>query len=203
MIVVIDYGVGNLQSVGNALDNLKIDYKITNNLKDLSNASHIILPGVGAFGQAVSHIKKTGFDVAIQSEIKAGKPFLGICLGMQLLLTSSEEMGFNKGLNIIKGKVKEFPKQTQDKIPQIGWNSIHFKKNNPLFNGILSGDMVYFVHSFYVEPENKNATGAITEYAGIKYTSALWSENIFATQFHPEKSGKTGLKILENFYKIC
>jgi len=203
MIAVIDYGVGNLQSVGNALEHLKIDYKVTNNLNDLSNASHIILPGVGAFGQAVNHIEKTGFDVAIKSEIKAGKPFLGICLGMQLLLSSSEEMGFNKGLDIIKGKVLAFPKQPIDKVPQIGWNSIHFKENNPLFNGISSGDMVYFVHSFYVKPENKNQTGATTEYAGIEYVSALWSENIFATQFHPEKSGKIGLKILENFYKIC
>lgn len=201
MIAIIDYGVGNLQSVSNALKYLGIDANIVCDSKLLSEASHIILPGVGAFGLGIEHLKIAGFDEAINIEIGKGKPFLGICLGMQLLMSESFEMGLNKGLDIIGGQVLEFDRKA-DKVPQIGWNSISHNGTSPIFENVENNSMVYFVHSFYVKPSDENVIGSITNYAGIDYTSSISSNNIFATQFHPEKSGKIGMEILKSFSQL-
>jgi len=201
MIAIIDYGVGNLQSVMNSLKFIGADAIITSDKNKIADASHIILPGVGAFGSAMENLKKFEFVDLIKDEIQKGKPFLGICLGMQMLLSTSTELGEYKGLDIIKGKVLKFDSNTQDKIPQMGWNSIKIG-NSPIFKDIKDDAMMYFVHSFYVKPENDEDSAAITNYAGIDYTSAITKDNIFATQFHPEKSGTVGLKILKNFTEL-
>ncbi len=199
MLAIIDYGVGNLQSVLNAFKILSEDVLITSDKRVIEDADHIVLPGVGAFGKGMENLEKYGFIPLIYDQIKKGKPFMGICLGMQLLLTESEEMGHFKGLDIIKGEVLRF-REVGEKIPQIGWNNVHFKKDT-LFKGVKDGSMFYFVHSYYVKPLPE-AIGSTTFYAGIEYCSAIEYNNIFATQFHPEKSGPVGLKVIENFLKV-
>ena len=200
MLAIIDYGVGNIQSVINAFEHITDEIVVTGDEKIIKDASHIVLPGVGAFGKCMENLENSGLIPLIFREIEKGKPIMGICLGMQLLLTQSEEMGFFKGLDIIKGNVVKF-KDGVDKIPQIGWNNIHIKKPT-LFENVPDKSMFYFVHSYYVKPENDKVVACETEYNGIKYCSAIEYENIFATQFHPEKSGDIGLNVLRNFLKV-
>ena len=200
MLAIIDYKVGNIQSIVNAFNHITDKIILTNDEKIIKDADHIVLPGVGAFGKSMDNLEKSNLIPLILDQIKIGKPLLGICLGMQMLLSESEEMGFYKGLNAVPGKVIRF-QDGKDKIPQIGWNNIEFKKP-ALFKGIKEGSMFYFVHSYYTIPNDFENVAGITEYNGIKYCSAIEKDNVFATQFHPEKSGEAGLKILQNFLNI-
>lgn len=198
MIAIIDYKMGNLESVRKALAHLHYDSVITSDISVISAASGVILPGVGAFGPAMENLKNARLDVAIKNAVKSGVPFLGICLGMQLLFDSSEEGagddGNIAGLGLIPGKVLRFPDDMGLKIPQMGWNGL----NNVTGSLLSEGDFVYFVHSFYCSPDNASDCAATTSY-GIDYCSAIEHNNIFATQFHPEKSGEAGLQILNKF----
>lgn len=198
MIAVIDYGAGNLQSVLNALNRLRCEAFVTNDPGKLLDADAAILPGVGSFGDAVMNIEKSGIRDAITCFAKSGKPFLGICLGLQLLFERSEESPGAKGLGILKGEVTRFKKEPGLKIPQMGWNSIEFKQKSPLLNGIPDGAFMYFVHSYYLTAVDRPDVLATTQY-GREFDSLVSHGNIFAAQFHPEKSGDTGLKILKNF----
>ena len=197
MIVVIDYGLGNLASVTNALNKLGIKNKISSNPSVIKKAKALILPGVGAAGQGMSNLKNMGLDKVIIEQIKKNKPILGICLGMQLLLSSSEE-GNVDCLGLIDGNVRKF--HVDLKIPEIGWNQVEIKKNSRLLKGIKNNSYFYFVNSYYCDPRDKKAAQGITNY-GEKFCSVLEKDSIFGVQFHPEKSGNTGLKLLKNFWE--
>ena len=196
MIAIIDYGMGNLGSVKNALDSLNIESVITRDINVIKNADKLILPGVGAFKQAMDNLKGFGLDEVIISEVNKGKPILGICLGMQLLFSSSEEYGLTKGLNLLDGKIVHF-KENGLKIPHMGWNNLTIPSNTKLFKG-LNNPYVYFVHSYHLVTDNTDYLLTKTTY-GYEFSCAVEYKNIFATQFHPEKSGDVGLKILKNF----
>ena len=200
MIAIIDYESGNLRSISKALEEVGARVKVTNNKKVIASARGIVLPGVGAFHHGMKVIKKKGLLSPILNAIEEGKPFLGICLGMQLLFSESKEHGLHKGLGVIKGKVKKFPSGV--KIPHLGWNQIKRKTQNAklkIFDGIADNTYFYFVHSYYVEPANKGIIVAKTFY-GLNFTSCIVKDNIWGVQFHPEKSSGNGIKILENFY---
>ncbi len=199
MIVVVDYGLGNLRSVSKALEAVGAKVEISDNAGKIAEADALVLPGVGAFHRGMENLKTSGILPAILRSVKKGKPFLGICLGLQLLFTESEEHGLNRGLDIINGKVKKFASRV--KIPHMGWNNVKLKAQSSklkVFKGIPDGSYFYFVHSYYVEPENKDVIAATTDY-GREFVSAVNKENVWGVQFHPEKSGELGLKILENF----
>ncbi len=200
MIAIIDYGAGNLQSVKNALDFIRVENKITNKAGDIEKADKIILPGVGSFGNIISYLEKNNLIDPIKDSILAGKPYLGICLGLQILFEKSEEDRKAKGLGIFKGNVVKF-KSKNLKIPQIGWNSIKINKDNKNGLSLKDGSYFYFVHSYYVKPKDGIIVLAETDY-GIKFVSAIAKGNVFGVQFHPERSGSVGLKVLENFCKI-
>ena len=198
MIAIIDYGAGNLQSVKKALDFIGTENVITNDPKTILSADKILLPGVGSFGDAMDSMAKSGLVEIVKECALSGKPFLGICLGLQLLFEESEESPEVKGLGIFKGKIKRFPNDMGLKIPHIGWNSLEIKQKDGIFKGIPENSYVYFVHSYYLHAEDENDIATITNY-GIDFHSAVGKNNIFATQFHPEKSGDVGLQILRNF----
>lgn len=198
MITIIDYGMGNLQSLMNAFQFLREKVKITDCPKEIEKAKKIVFPGVGHFGKAVENLKKKKLDLAIKNSIQKGIPFLGICLGFQLLFEESEEMPKVEGLAILKGKVLRFQKV---KIPQIGWNQINIQRKAKILRGIGDKSFFYFMHSFYVKPVDKKIIVAKTNY-GKEFCSTIESENIFGVQFHPEKSGRLGLKILKNFIEV-
>lgn len=193
MIVIIDYGVGNLASVKNALDMLGVESQISDRPSAIKKADALILPGVGAAGQGMKNLKKSGLDKIIVSEIKKGKPFLGICLGMQLLFEKSEE-GNVSCLGIFKGAVKRFKKMR--KIPQIGWNEVKCKA----FQNIHNNSYFYFVNSYYCLPKDKDIIAGLTDYGEI-FASIVAKKNVIGVQFHPEKSGKIGFQLLRNFAK--
>jgi len=198
MIAIINYGTGNFQSIENAFKHLGQRVKITDSLVEIKKAEKIILLGVGNFGEAVKNLKRKKLDLLIKKEVLEGKPFLGICLGMQLLFESSEEEPKIKGLAILKGKCLKFKKL---KIPQIGWNQVQIKKKAKIFEQIENKNFFYFMHSFYVKPVLSDVVIATTDY-DKEFCSAINFKNIFGVQFHPEKSGKKGLKILKNFSSI-
>lgn len=201
MIAIIDYGVGNLFSLGRSLSYLNVDSKVTCDAKEISAADKIILPGVGAFGDAKKKLDERGLSDLLTKEVQSGKPLLGICLGMQLLFDVSYEYGINEGLGFIKGKVCPLSDEVKNlKIPQMGWNSLKIVKENPLLKYVKEGEFVYFVHSYYAK-DCTDSLIATTEY-GIDVTAAVQNGNVFGTQFHPEKSGETGLKILKAFDEI-
>lgn len=200
MIAIIDYGAGNLHSVKNALDFLGAESIITSSAEEILNADKVILPGVGAFGDAMASLEKRGLVDVIKKAAKSGKPFLGICLGMQLLFTESEESPGVLGLDIFKGRIVRIPDRGL-KIPHIGWNDIKLKKDSKILGNLGDEPFVYFVHSYYLQADDEAVVSAYTEY-GEKLDVAVEQDNIFATQFHPEKSGKTGLKILKNFIEV-
>ena len=198
MIAIIDYGAGNLQSVKKAFDFIGAESAITNDPQVILSADKILLPGVGSFGDAMDSMQKNGLVETVKECALSGKPFLGICLGLQLLFEESEESPGVKGLGIFKGKIKKFSSDMGLKIPHIGWNSLEIKQKDTLFKGIPENSYVYFVHSYYLHAEDENEIATVTNY-GIDFHSAVGKNNIFATQFHPEKSGDVGLQILRNF----
>lgn len=203
MIAIIDYGMGNLRSVQKGFEKIGCEALITNDPKDILQAEKIVLPGVGAFSDCMHNLEQAGFIEPIQKVIAEGRPFLGICVGMQLLFTDSTEFGLHNGLNIIPGHVLRFPDHMtvageKLKVPQMGWNQLSFKLRPPVLHGVEDGSNVYFVHSFYVKPDDCSVIATTTDY-GIEFCSSIWKNNIFASQFHPEKSQGIGLKILKNF----
>lgn len=201
MIAVIDYDAGNIKSVEKALQFLGAEVVVTRDPEVLLNADKVILPGVGAFGDAMSRLNEYGLVSIINQIVEKGTPFLGICLGLQLLFDSSEEAPGVKGLGILPGKIVRFSDEYGLKIPQIGWNALDFPRECSLFEGIDNGSFVYFVHSYYLKAEDENDVVATTEY-GNHVHAAVARGNIFACQFHPEKSSSVGLKILSNFINL-
>ncbi|MGN0107710.1 MAG: imidazole glycerol phosphate synthase subunit HisH [Hominilimicola sp.] len=198
MIAIIDYGAGNLHSVKNALDFLGADNIVTGSSEEILNADKVILPGVGAFGDAMKCLEESGLTHTVKTAAQSGKPFLGICLGLHLLFEESEESPGVKGLGIFKGRIVKIPDSGSLKIPHMGWNNIHITKDSKILKNIGDEPYVYFVHSYYVEAGDKSVVSAYTEY-GQKLDIAVEQDNVFATQFHPEKSGDTGMEILRNF----
>jgi glutamine amidotransferase len=202
LIGIVDYNMGNLASVINAFEIVGADIAVESDPDKLKNYDKLILPGVGAFGDAMEHLKENGMDKAVKEYAKSGKPLLGICLGMQLLFESSEEFGSSQGLGLIEGKVVAFDESKFDhklKVPHMGWNEM-FQNNNPLFNGLPDEFYLYFVHSFHAVCDDKYAIGKT--YYGYEFVSAVNKENIYGIQPHPEKSHENGLKIIENFVKL-
>ncbi len=200
MIAIIDYDAGNLKSVEKALWYIGEKAVITRDPKILKSADHVILPGVGAFGDAMEKLHNYKLVDVIYDIIEMGKPFLGICLGLQLLFEWSDESNV-KGLSVLKGKILKIPDNKELKIPHMGWNSIKIRKGTRLLEGIAEDSYVYFVHSYYLKAEQREEVAAFTEYV-TEIHAAVEKENIFACQFHPEKSGETGLQILRNFVKV-
>jgi len=198
MIAIIDYGMGNLRSVSKAFEAVGHEAVVTRNAQVIGNASHVVLPGVGAFGDCMANIERYGLVEPIRASVQSGKPFLGICLGLQVLFTESEEFGPHKGLGIIPGKVRRFAVGTGLKVPHIGWNQVDFQRVCPLFDGIADGTDWYFVHSYFVDPQEPQLAASTTTY-GAPFVSSIWKDNIVACQFHPEKSQAVGLRLIKNF----
>jgi glutamine amidotransferase len=196
-VAVVNYGVGNLRSIRRGLEKSGADVKITHSPKDLINSDGIVLPGVGAFAPAVQNMAPIA-DV-VSEAMKNGKPILGVCLGLQLLFTRSSEGGSVKGLDFISGDIVKLPDAV--KTPQMGWNTINIEQSHPLLEGVKDGSYVYFVHSYYPKPIDSDVVVATTEY-GVRFASMVAKKNLLATQFHPEKSSKTGLMMLKNFVRI-
>ncbi|MER3425040.1 MAG: imidazole glycerol phosphate synthase subunit HisH [Nitrospiraceae bacterium] len=210
MIAIIDYGMGNLRSVEKAFASVGHHAVVTRDSRVIADASHVVLPGVGAFADCMANLDQYGLIEPIRKTIAVGKPFLGICLGLQLLFTESEEFGLHRGLDIVPGKVKHFPfgdhMQGQEfqrtgvrlKVPHIGWNAVTIKHKAPPVHALESGTYFYFVHSYYVEPQDPSVVSTLTDY-GLPFASSIWRDNIFACQFHPEKSQSAGLQLIKNF----
>ena len=199
MIAIIDYGMGNLRSVQKAFDHLGFAAEIVEEPERLSEATHLVLPGDAAFGDAMRNLRSAGWDQAIVEAIAAKKPFLGICVGLQLMFSESEEMGQHSGLGIMPGKCVRFP--VTERVPQIGWNQVAIKRDVPLLAGVPEGSFFYFVHSFYVETANESDCVATTDY-GLDFTSIAGDGRVFGVQFHPEKSQTHGLRLLDNFARL-
>ncbi len=200
MITIIDYDAGNVKSVERAFLKLGQKVEVTRDPKRILAADHVVLPGVGNFGDAMRHLKEYGLEDVIRQVIADKVPFLGICVGMQVLFEGSEESPEEAGLGILKGYVKRFSQREGFKVPQIGWNAIYMMNGGDLFANIPNGSYVYFVHSYYVEAAQMTQVKAVTEYANMVHAS-VQRGNLFATQFHPEKSGEVGLRILKNFIR--
>jgi len=224
MIAIIDYGMGNLRSVQKAFEAAGHRAVVTRERRVLADASHLVLPGVGAFADCMANLDRYGLIEPIRSAIDRGKPFLGICLGLQLLFTESEEFGLHKGLDLVPGRVKRFPwglagtdplprgaapaqagqapaspePVPRLKVPHMGWNALRISREAPPLRGVETGAHFYFVHSYYVEPSDPSVACTWTEY-GIPFVSSIWRDNVFACQFHPEKSQSVGLRIIRNF----
>lgn len=201
MIAIIDYGAGNLRSVQKALEFLGAQGEITRDRQKILAADRAILPGVGAFEDAMLRLRQSGLDTAVTDFAASGKPFLGICLGLQLLFEESEESPGVKGLGIFQGKIKKIPGKEGLKIPHVGWNQLEITQPEGVLRGLGESPFVYFVHSYYMEPKNRDLIAAVTEY-GIRLPVAVQKGNVAAVQFHPEKSGDTGLHILRNFIEM-
>ena len=208
MIAIIDYGMGNLRSVQKAFETVGHQAVVTRDPRAIADASHVVLPGVGAFADCMANLEQYGLVEPIRKTVASGKPFLGICLGLQLLFTESEEFGLHKGLGLLPGRVKKFPfgnngsvsknNSSRLKVPHMGWNGVAIERAAPPLKGIHSGEHLYFVHSYYVEPEDRAVVATTTDY-GLPFVSSVWRDNIFACQFHPEKSQAAGLRIVKNF----
>lgn len=200
MICIVDYGMGNLRSVQKGFEKVGFKAVITANKSKLKKAAGIVLPGVGAFSQAINNLKQESLDEIVKEQVALGKPFLGICLGLQLLFSESEEGGVFAGLNIIKGKVKRLPSFV--KVPHIGWNQVKIVKKDSYTFALPEQEYYYFVHSYKVEPEDKTVIAGTTNYGG-EFVSLITSKNIIACQFHPEKSSYFGLQLLKRFGEVC
>ena len=208
MIAIIDYGMGNLRSVQKGFERMGREAVVTRDPRTILDASKVVLPGVGAFPDCMRNLDELGLIEPVKKSIASGKPFLGICLGLQLLFTESEEFGLSKGLDIIKGRVVRFKGPSFDrgfssgfetfKVPHMGWNSLSIKRRPPALADVPDNSHFYFVHSFYVVPEDAGVIATTTDY-GIEFVSSVWKDNVFACQFHPEKSQALGLSILKRF----
>lgn len=198
MTAIIDYDAGNLKSVEKALKYLGEESIVTRDFREILKADKVILPGVGAFGVAMEQLKKFELDKVIHEVIDRQTPFLGICLGLQLLFEGSEENSGVEGLGVLKGKILKIPDRPGLKIPHIGWNSLHLQNQGRLFEGVAEGAFVYFVHSFYLKAEHEEIVKASTEYS-VNIHASVEQDHVFACQFHPEKSSSVGLQILQNF----
>ncbi len=205
-ITIIDYGMGNLRSVQKGFENLGFSAQVSSDPKIVGRAERLVLPGVGAFKDCMDSLRAGGFIEPIHRHVEAGRPFLGICLGLQLLFTESVEFGRHQGLDIIPGQVMCFPSGMDGggeelKVPHMGWNRIKIERRAPIYEGVEDGSFVYFVHSFYVVPDDPGVIATTTDY-GISFCSSIWRDNVMATQFHPEKSQQIGLHILKNFGEL-
>jgi glutamine amidotransferase len=206
MIAIIDYGMGNLRSVQKGFEKIGSEAIVTADPRVVLQADKVVLPGVGAFRDCMHNLEQAGFVEPILKVIAEGRPFLGICVGMQLLFSDSVEFGLYSGLNVIPGHVLRFSDQMtvageKLKVPQMGWNQLSFKRRPPAFEGVDDDCNVYFVHSYYVAPDDSSVIATTTDY-GIEFCSSVWKDNIVATQFHPEKSQAIGLQILKNFAEL-
>ena len=199
MIAIIDYGMGNLRSVEKAFQFLGFDAYIAESPEQVANASHLVLPGDAAFGDAMRNLREAGWVELIHREIDAGKPFLGICVGLQLMFAASEEMGQHEGLGLLPGKCLRFPRS--ERVPQIGWNQINIKRQTPLLAGVPENSFFYFVHSYYVVADIDSDCIATTDY-GLDYLSIAGRDGVYGVQFHPEKSQDHGLRLLKNFAEM-
>ncbi len=207
MIVVIDYEMGNLRSVQKAFESLGFDARVSADPGDIASADKVVLPGVGAFRDCIQNLREGGFVEPLLGHVKAGKPLLGICVGMQMLFDQSEEFGLHQGLGLIPGRVQRFPAGMVEgderlKVPHMGWNSIHLRRPSPLFRGIEEGSFVYFVHSYYCAAQDPSDVAASCRYGEVEFCASVWRDNIMATQFHPEKSQAVGLQIFRNFGEL-
>lgn len=201
-IAIVDYQMGNLRSVQKALEHVGFEASVTSEPEEVRKADKVILPGVGGFGDAIRELKSRSLDAPIVESIEAGKPFLGICLGLQMLFEVGLEGGEHTGLGVLKGRVERFPSMDPLKVPHMGWNQLSIDKQDcPLLNGIPDSAYFYFVHSYFVKPAETDVQWLGCEY-GIPFCAAVWRDNMFATQFHPEKSQENGLKILKNFGEL-
>ncbi len=203
VISIVDYGMGNLRSVQKAFENVGAEARVVSTVREVAEAEKLVLPGVGAFRDAITHLRDQGLIEPLREVAVSGRPFLGICLGLQLLFDVSYEDGEYRGLGIVPGRVVRFDfRQTgfesELKIPHMGWNQLRWQRQCPLLAGLESGEYVYFVHSYYVEPVDPSVICGITDY-GYTFTSMVWTGNLYATQFHPEKSQRAGLRMLRNF----
>lgn len=207
MINIIDYEMGNLRSVEKAFESLGFAVRVSADPSDIKTADKVVLPGVGAFRDCINNLRNGGFVEPLLEHIEAGKPMLGICVGMQMLFDVSEEFGQHQGLGLIPGKVVRFPAGMIEngerlKVPHMGWNNISIKQHSPLFTGIDDESFVYFVHSYYCAAENSADIAATCRYGDVEFCASIWRENIMATQFHPEKSQTVGLNIFRNFGEL-
>jgi len=207
MIAIIDYGMGNLRSVQKGFQQVGHDAVVTSDPKTILNAHSVVLPGVGAFPDCMKNLNELGLVETIHKAIDSGRPFMGICLGLQLLFEEGEEFGVHPGLGILPGRVVRFPAEVPDnkesiyKIPHMGWNRVNIKRRAPHLSDVPDGAFFYFVHSYYVSPADLSVAATTTDY-GIEFVSSVWKDNVFATQFHPEKSQEMGLSILKKFGEL-
>jgi glutamine amidotransferase len=197
-IVIVDYGMANLRSVQKAFERVGAVAEITSDPAAVGKAGKLVLPGVGAFRDAIARLRESGLAGPIVEHIESGKPFLGICLGLELLFTRSHEDGVYEGLNVLPGEIVRFRHVPGLKVPHMGWNHLKFNEACPLFRGLPTDSAVYFVHSYYAAPTVRSLTSATADYPE-PFTAAVWRDNLFATQFHPEKSQAVGLRMLKNF----
>ena len=212
MIAIIDSGIANLRSVEKGFERVGVPARVVREPSHLRDAAGIVLPGVGAFADGIATLERAGFIDPIRHAIESGKPVLGICLGLHFLFSESEEFGLHKGLDLLRGRVRRFPHGARSsslipqssvlKVPHMGWNRVYLRRDAPIMEGIPDGSYFYFVHSFYVDPEDDGVAAGVTEY-GIPFTSLIWRDNLFATQFHPEKSQALGLRLLANFGRLA
>ena len=202
MIAIIDYGMGNLRSVQKGLERVGVDTLVTRDVGQIQSARGVVLPGVGAFSACMENLGNFGLIEPIREIVRGQKPFLGICLGFQLLFSESEEFGNQRGLDLFPGKVVGFQANGELKVPHMGWNRINKEQDTPFLEGISTGDYVYFVHSFYVAPQDLTIVATTTDY-GQSFVSSIATDRLFACQFHPEKSQELGLRILANFGRFA
>jgi len=206
VIAIVDYGMGNLRSVQKGFERVGVDAQVVTNAEQIERAAKVVLPGVGAFADAIAHMREQGLVQPVLEAIESGRPFLGICLGLQLLFDVSYEHGEHAGLGAVPGKVVRFdfvdlPAARDLKVPHMGWNRLRWTTPCPLLAGLEPGSYFYFVHSYHVQPIEADLNVAWSEY-GVDFVAMIWRDNVFATQFHPEKSQRCGLKILENFSRL-
>jgi glutamine amidotransferase len=205
VIAVIDYGMGNLRSVSKALERVGADVCVTSDAAEVARASGVVLPGVGAFARCMDNLRAADLEGAVRDAVDSGRPFLGICVGMQILFEESDEFGRVAGLGILPGCVRRFepgPEHHELKVPHMGWNELKVTNRPPHLEGIAEGERVYFVHSYYVQTDASDIVATTTDY-GVEFVSSAWRDNVYATQFHPEKSQAVGLRLLANFVGLA
>jgi len=197
-IAIVDYGMGNLRSVQKAFEKLGQAAEITSDPNRIAEAAKVVLPGVGAFRDAIARLREAGLAAPLADHVRAGKPFFGICLGLQLLFTTSYEDGQYTGLDLFSGEVVRFPELPGLKVPHMGWNQLHIRRRAPVLRDVQEGAAVYFVHSYHVVPRDRSVVATETDYPS-PFVSAIWHDNVFASQFHPEKSQRVGMSMLRSF----